>query len=302
MRLVPRSPERSPAFLCEHAPQEGVEHVGVLPFVVFPACFRDEERHVRLAVVVVTAVPGPFNERPEAFDGVGVDITHGVCLRMVDNFMGHQAVNGVVAPVLVCDQERGRQGDMLLQELDDPFSAQVCSDLGHHAPAPLNDPNDRRFLRATSRRVRGVVVLRVGASGLAAHIGFVGFDDSLEDRVLVGHRGPDTMLHVERGRMRGLDVPCELVAGQALLGVQHQIDCQEPLPQVYLRFLEDRPGEHVVATVAGMAVPAPDTALLGLAGYMVTMAMWAGRSLRPTDVFQVNNAGCLRWEFLENFN
>ena len=111
--------------------------MGVLALVVFPACLRDEQRHVLLRVVMVAPIPSPLNQRPEAFNRVRMHVTYRIFSAMVDDFMRHQGVNSVVALVLVCDQERVRQADMLFQELHNPLAGQIRGDLG-------NDPRSAR--------------------------------------------------------------------------------------------------------------------------------------------------------------
>lgn len=153
----------------EHAAQERLKQVRVLLFVVFPGSLRNEQGHIFLAVVVVASVPSPLNQRPEAFNRVGVYVTYCVLVRVGDDFMGYQVVNDIVSPVLVCNQERTPQADILFQELHNAFPAQVGSHLGNHASPSFNRPNDGGFLRPTSGLVRCVVGLLVGSPGLAAY-------------------------------------------------------------------------------------------------------------------------------------
>lgn len=100
----------------------------------------------------------------------------------------------------------------------------------------------------------------IGLPGLAACVGFVGFDDASRHRGLIGrHAGADTLEHVPCRFLVQFQITGELRTGQAFRRVDDQRDSGEPLWQGNVRALKDRSGQDVERGFAIMAIPASDT-------------------------------------------
>ena len=217
---------------------------------------------------MVGAIPGAFDERPEPLDGIGVDsAVEGidVAVAVVDNDVRHQPARVAVGAVIVGHKSGLGRVNRLLDKSQQRAALCIVGHLGFDFPAAL--------------------VACVFVSGLAAHIGFVHLDNSLEHFSFVrGHGRSDTLLHPPgRGRVQ-VEVPAQLVAGQALLGVGHQGDSQEPLLHLDMGPLENGLGEHVEAVGAFVAVPTAQTVLFVLPPRSLTFAERTPGLHRPPDL------------------
>ena len=168
------------------------------------------------------AVPGSLNQRPEAFNRVGVEpaIQVGVLFLVIHDGVRYEGVHRAVAVILVRHQDGVVQVNSTLEEPHNGLPAEPFRYLSNHFSAPLDHTQDSGLLRAPTTAARRVVVLAVRATWLASDVGFVGFDNALEEIVRSGHGGPNPVLDVPGGLWGQLEVTGELVAAEALLGVQ----------------------------------------------------------------------------------
>ena len=102
----PRTPRPKQSLLgVEPTANKRPEPVNVLTVVVLPRCLSDVEGGKELLVVVVGAVPSPFQERPEALDSVGVTPCEvGEPLAVVDGQVRYEGLYGFVGFVLIGNQ------------------------------------------------------------------------------------------------------------------------------------------------------------------------------------------------------
>ena len=166
--------------------------------------------------------------------------------------------------------------------------------------AASNGADDRQLARAAPARILGVIVALVRLARLATDVAFVRFDNARQQVALARHPAPDAHRDAPCGLLIQIQVPRELVARHALLGVQHQGDGQKPLLERDSGLVEDRAGQHVEAGVAGVAVPAADAVAVGLATDARALAVWARRRVGPAHALQVLDARLMVWEPLED--
>ena len=88
-------------------------------WVVLPGRFRHEQGRETLSVAVVGAVPGTLEQRPHAFDGVGVNDAAHVLHRVVDGQVGQEALHGVVGLVFVRNQQGPVGDDRTAEKIED---------------------------------------------------------------------------------------------------------------------------------------------------------------------------------------
>ncbi len=284
------------------APQEGGAGVRGLALGVLPACRGDGKRPIPLAVVGVAAVPRSRDTRPEARKRMRVPIATGVPVLVVAHLMAPDGVPGVVAAICIRHAPGVGRITRFPQEGHTPLAPQVCGLPRSALPAPFKRPHDGGCLGAAAWLMGLVLVRFVRPAWPATPRRLVRCEEPRHPRVGGSHRGPDTLRHGERGRGRGVQIPPQLVAAQALLRLQRHGDCQEPLVPVSLRSLDDRPAQDGVASVAGEAMPPPAPALLRLAPNLVTGVEWAGWCRRPAASFAMGKASVLCRALLKNFN
>src|SRR5207244_942152 len=105
-------------------------------------------------------------------------------------------------------------------------TASVLRHANAHLPATLHGAHDDGLLCGAGLASEGA------ARSTTAEVRFVGFHDACEHLShVVAHRGADAMAHVPRGLVRDLEHPLELVGRDAFLGLAHDVDREEPLPQ-----------------------------------------------------------------------
>ena len=145
------------------------------------------------------------------------------------------------------------------KEVDDGSACGVFGDAGRDVSVTLHRTQDRGLFRAAPSLVWFVIIVLavLFPSWASADIGFIRFDDALEQGELIGsHSRPDALLHIPGCLLSKVQVPGQLAAGQAFLGVHNQGNCAEPLLKRHLRLLHDGLGQYVEAGLADIAVPA----------------------------------------------
>ena len=240
--------------LCVNNTTEGVsENMGVVPIVVPPFQFFKVAVQMLHAHLVERSDDAPLEQRPDAFDAVGINVAQDPLLDGV--------VDGLMAGVVVSNAQVGRQFvsvDSLRLVVDRPIDKVVKGMAPHVGDAlqanvavPLDGSGDP-----------GLVTL-VGPSfalSLTTNQGFVYFNDSQEGRPIKGvvaHCLTDAMAKIPRGLVGYAQCPLELKSAYALLGFAHQVYCQEPLPQGKMGIVHDgsyRYGELVATIIAVVLV------------------------------------------------
>jgi len=220
------------------------KNIRVVAVIVSELKLRDVQRHIFAADFVERADDAAFEDRPEALDRVGVNRADNVLAAV----MAHDAVrifSGKLAVAAVVI--RGNQTDFvrncLLNEAFQRFRVRSLDHASDHIAAPLDGTN---YSCLAGRRTAGAAVATVVAvfvPHLAAHIGFVHFDDAHKLlKFIVLHRGADAVAHVP-SRLVGAEahVAVDLPRANALLAGRHQVDDAEPLPQIDIRVFKNRP-------------------------------------------------------------
>lgn len=282
------------------------EDVRVVPIVVPELKFRDVERQVLPADLVVRADDPALKQAPEAFNRVGVDRAHDVragvfFVPVRDDFMRQAArLQELVALPVV----RAEQADAVRNGVLNEACQGRCADVVDHAGddaalAAHGTRHDGLTARSGAGRFVLVVVPLAGVlvADLAAHERLIDFDDAEQlTEVFVGEPGADAVRHVPGGFVRAEShVAVKLEGADALLAGQHQVNDLEPVFEGLVGVLEDGPGdvrEAVSATLAARgALPLP------LHGFeridRIAGAAGAHDPVRPALGDQVSRAGVL---------
>ena len=209
------------------AGDECAECVGVVAVIVFPSGFGEIKLHVFFGIMVMTAIPSAFEQRPKAFNRVGVDIPQRVANGMAHDFVFHaNGVNVVELPGFI----RHQASPFLVQ----PSGHQVPNvsaqrrpwrvfDLGSDLAAPFHRANHRCFVGifVSGRTIVGMFVRFAGAS---ADKGFVGLDNPPQEFLAthLPHRQAHPHLQIPRRGLGHLQIAGELPAGKAFLGVKDE--------------------------------------------------------------------------------
>src|SRR6185312_1639159 len=122
------------------------EDVCVIPVVVPELEFGEVERQIFGADFVERADNAAFEDRPEAFNRVGVDRADDVlALGVVDNRMRVFGVEALVAAPLIGDEQAYLLGNRAAHEALEHVAANVADDAGDNLPFALNGADHRRL-------------------------------------------------------------------------------------------------------------------------------------------------------------
>jgi hypothetical protein len=185
--------------------------------------------------LVIGTNDGPLQETPNVLYGVGVNIAtdilfDGVVDRLVPCvFVSNAPVRSPVVSIVSLGVIGGCFGNKLVKGLTGPIWGQLENDL----PFPLYGSNDYGLVAGEPTPL---------SVSLTADIGFIEFDDApeLDGRRFV-HSGSDTVAEIPSGFVGHVDGTLDLVGGNRLFGLNHQICCQKPLSKGQMGVLEDRP-------------------------------------------------------------
>jgi len=224
------------------------EQIRVFPVVVPP---------LKLIEVGVKVLRGDLMERPDnravekapdVLDGVGVELAPDpFFLAVIDRFMLRVAVpDALVGGPLIRHDDLGIVVSVLLDEPVERFLVGGLDGLEPDLALALDGPDND-----------GLVSLVAVAHALdaPAHKGFVHFDDAAQLLgVQFSHSGPDAVAEIPRRLVGNFQRPLHLVGGNALTGLNHKVEGNEPLAERKVRIMENRSGGRRELVAAGVAV------------------------------------------------
>lgn len=197
---------------------------------------------------VVDAANPPLHERPEAFDGVGVDIPTHVHLRRVVNAVVEVArlpQSAVRLPFVGIDDGTGH--DVLGDQRDKRLPLRVGNLLGDDAALPLHDSEDGGLAGAGARATRATV------PALPADVRLVGLYRAAEHCPVIFEQLPDLVKHPPSCFVGDADLPLKLLRGNTAASGRDQKDGVEPKTQGRARVLKDGARHRVFMVSAAVA-------------------------------------------------
>ena len=222
------------------------ENIFVLAVIVAERELRQIERQVFLADMVICSDDSTFQERPERFDIVGVNLAANVLACFVINrlmpivetdpcvssrFIGRDQIN------LVRNNFVYKSVDCVLRGIFDHLADDIAF------PRDRADDSHLASVGSTAPAIF-LSFLCVAIFLLAADIGFINFHDAhklLELRIV--HRRAQAMADVPRGMQRRLlteEHPAHLSSRDAFLALEHRVENLEPSQKRNLGVLENR--------------------------------------------------------------
>ena len=279
--------------------------------IVFPSGFGEVELHVFFGIMVMAAITSAFEQRPKAFNRVGVDIpqrvANGMAHDFVYDFVFHaNGVNVVELPGFIrhqaspfCVQPSGHQ----LPNVGAQRRPGRVFDLGSDLAPPFHRANHRCFVGifVSGWTIFGMFIRFAGAP---SDKGFVSLDNPPQE-FLAAHL-PHCQAHPH------LQIPCrllvhiqitgELPAGKAFLGVEDEGNGQEPFLEGDFGFLKDGAGKDVETALADMTIPPANQLFLFLFGDIMAVAEGAVGFAVPADGLQIVQAGLLVGKAFKDFD
>jgi hypothetical protein len=278
------------------------EDVRVVPVVITELELRDVEREVLGADLVESTDHAALQDRPKAFDGLGVDRTDDVlAVGVVNAVVRVGAVKAEIAPVLVGAEQADLLGYRLIDEGVERAGAGVGDHAGDHVALTRDGAHDD-FLADSASPLMQVALVLVAVASLAAHERLIDLHDAHELlKALIHEPSADAVAHVVGGFV-GAEThhALYLEGAYALLAGQHEVDHAKPLAQRLVRVLEDGPGDvgEAVALIGRAGVALPLEAHGGHGEHLHRTAARAVNAIGPAVRHQIGRAGVFIREHL----
>ena len=234
--------------------------------------------------LVERAVVRPLEHGPEALDAVGM--RHAVNVfanRMLDRFV---VVGDAPISRRFIGVDRGIGGCVIGDEALQRLRVRLLHHLGAHGVggAILRAHNRRLASRATTLKRFALALWHVAA--LAAHVGFVNLDRTIERTVAAfAPCFPNAVQHEPRRRLRNANIPMQLHGRNRLQAGKAQVDRDGPLAQRDIGTSNRRSGANAEI---GPAIRAPVGHRLGVGNVprVNASAFPAVAPVAPNDGFE----------------
>jgi hypothetical protein len=275
------------------------EEIRVLAIVEAERDLIEVRRKMLNAELVVGTHDGSVEETPDALDRVRVHLADNPLVGgMVHRFMACVSVpDADIRPVLVGVDRLGIVGDNIAQVGLDRGAVGVRCDTQADFTAALNRTENEGLVGpSVTARMPGASLLALLATdaGLATNKRLVGLDDSAQERSrLVFHRCANAVAEIPGGLVGDAEHSLELVCADALLGLDHHVGGEEPLPERQLRVMEDRPDANRELVPAGVTV---ELATLDDPRDFVRVAAGTTHAVGPPELFEECVAAILATE------
>jgi len=245
-----------------------------VPAIVIPELkFRDIKREIFSANLVERSDDSALEDRPEAFNRIGVDRADNVLpARVIDTPMRKFAVEFVVARPGIGAEQANFFGNGAAHESGKRLTVNAVDNPRHYIALAADRTRDNRFAgtNATSAATLTALVL-VPILGETADEGFVNLNDPHElIEILIGQRRADAVAHIPSRAVRAeAHDALHLQSRNAFLAGQHRMDDAEPIAQWLIGVLENRAGDMRKAIIcagrrAFIAAPIPRQRTIGL--------------------------------------
>ena len=199
------------------------------------------------------SVEGPVNRtlklRPEAFNGVGVNLATNVfALPVADRFVEvPKCLNLVVTVGFVGSDDRARL-DHSLQERHERNLLAVGNGLGFHSSLALDHAEHGSFARCAPSTL--------SASTDATDVGFIGFHHIITAQRIgvLAHKLADLLCDTPSALIGNSEVPLQFFSGNTVLTLAHEKDGVKPKRERRSALVEDRSFGGVGLVSAGTSV------------------------------------------------
>lgn len=218
------------------------EHVRVLPVVMAELKFRQVERQVLAADIVVGADDSALQERPKRVQILGVDHPGNVLASgVVNGVVRIYSVQALIAYVLIGCDKRDLVADSFGHEPFERFTAEILNHAANYIALATDRPDDASFAGTEAASATVLAFVAVLVLLFAADKGFIDLDNAHEfSELRITHPSPQAMAHVPSRRIRGANLTLNLHGADALLAVQHRVQHFKPRCERVLGVLEDR--------------------------------------------------------------
>jgi hypothetical protein len=269
------------------------EDVGIFAVIISELKLSDVQRHVFGADFVECADYAAFEDRPEAFNRVGVDRADNVLMfAMVHRANRIFLFQSLVSAPIVHRQQANFVRHNFAHENLGGSGGNVFQNAGDHVALALHRSNDRSFASGEATTTAALFV-PMSPLVLSANVGFINFNNAAEFCCWLNHRGADFVAHAMRCAVRAeAKLALDLKRANSLFAGRHQVHDLEPVAQRLVGVLKDRSGDdgepiaHRTARSALRALPVPLARRQVIDGGIATTR--AAHAFRPAARFQIS--------------
>ena len=269
------------------------ENIRVLPIVIAELELSDIERHIFAAHFVERTDHAALEDRPEAFDGLGMNGADDVLASSVVNGGVREIfIEAFVSGPLIGAKQADLMGNGFANERVERCSLDVRDYPRDHIALAADGADDWSFAGTNAAGpAASAALIPMPVFGQAADERFIYFDNSAELINVLHESGSDLMAHEPRGPIRAkAHIAIDLQCAHALLARKHEMDDAEPLPQRLVRVLENRSCDMGEAIVGGgrrafVAQPVPLHCAVCLDLHVATSR--AGYAFRPAATSEI---------------
>ncbi len=279
------------------------ENIVVEAVVIFELTFRDVQRQIFTADLMITADDAALEDAPEAFNRVRVDRADDVLVRLVVD-----ATERIVGQIIVDAAFVGREQTHLVRHnaINETFGFKACDateNAGDNVALPLDRADDRGLSASAALNAAASAVFVLG---FAAYPSFVDLNDAAQlVHVSLDQRDADFVTHAPSCPVRAkTHVAHDLKGAHPLLAGQHQVSDLEPLAQRLVRVFKNGARDmreaitRTLGRLTGVALPFEGHRLHRK--YLGIAATGAADPIRPAARDQISGASFLVGEgFLE---
>jgi len=235
------------------------EDVRVLPIVITELELGDIQRHIFAAHFVERADHATLEDRPEAFDGLGMDRADDILAsRMVNSRVRVILVERIVALTLIGAKQADPMRHRFADEGGESGGIHVCDNTRNDVTLAADRPDDRRLAGTnTPGSTAAAAFIPMPVFGQAADESFVDFDNSAELIDVLHQRGSDLMAHEPSGFVRTEPhVTIKLQSAHTFLASEHQMNDAIPITKRLIGVFENRSRDNREPIAVRRACPA----------------------------------------------
>jgi len=230
------------ASLSASAPSYGLaEHIGVVPIVMAELKFREVQRQVLSADIVIGAEDSTLEQSPEGIQILSVNHAGNVLASgMVRGVVRVDGVQTLIAYVLISRYESHLIAYRLADEVLKSFCGSVFDHLANNVTLPADCADDSDFAGTNTASAGVFALVFVLVLFFTANVRFIYLNDTHQFlKVGIAHPGPEPMAHVPRCRVRRSNLALDLLSADSLFAVQHRVEHFKPSRERILGVLEN---------------------------------------------------------------
>jgi hypothetical protein len=234
----------APASLCVSAAcYRFAENIGIVPMVVAELKFREVERKIFLADVMISANDSALQQSPKGIKIGSVNLaTYILAFVVIDSLMPEAfAAKAAIARVLIGSYKLNPVANGFADESFQCFRIGIFNNLADDV-ALAADRSDDASLAGADAAGDMRPLLPMAIFVFAANEGLIYFDNAHKLTELgILHGSAEPMTHIPSCRIGRADLPLYLLGANAFLGIEYLPEHFKPNLKWILRILEDRP-------------------------------------------------------------